>query len=83
MQAVSLNHAKHDLESVIARVLADAEPIVVNMPTGEAVVVVPLDDFESWRETIYLMRTPANAEHLRKSVAEAESGSFHPHELVE
>jgi antitoxin YefM len=81
MHTVSLDDAKQDLEGVVARVLADAAPTVVHMPSGDSVVVVPLDDFEAWRETSYLLRTPANAEHLRKSIAEAEGGKFHPREL--
>jgi len=52
MQTVSLDHAKQDLEAVIARVLADAEPVVVGTPSGQSIVVVPLDDFEAWRENM-------------------------------
>jgi antitoxin YefM len=74
MQTVSLTDAKHDLERAVARVLANAEPTIVNTPTGESVVVIPLDDFEAWQETNYLLRTPANAEHLRKSIAEVDAG---------
>ncbi len=75
MQTVSLDDAKQDLERVVARVLANAEPTIVNTPTGESVVVIPLDDFEAWQETNYLLRTPANAEHLRKSIAEVDAGN--------
>ena len=83
MQAFSFDDARHDFEAVVARVLANAEPVVVDTPSGESVVVVPLDDFEAWQETAYLLRTPANAEHLRKSIAEAEAGRVNPHDLVE
>jgi antitoxin YefM len=83
MQAVSWNDAKQDFEAVVARVLADAEPVVVDTPSGQSVVVVPLDDFEAWRETAYLLRAPANAEHLRQSIAEAESGKFQSRDLSE
>jgi antitoxin YefM len=83
MHTVSLDHAKHEFEAVVARVLADAEPRVVNTPGGESVVVVPLGDFESWQETAYLLRTPANAAHLRASIAEAAEGKLQTRELVE
>ena len=82
MQAVSFDDAKQDFEAVVARVLDNAEPVVVDTPSGQSVVVVPLDDFEAWQETAYLLRTPANAEHLRKSIAEAEAGRVNPHDLV-
>jgi antitoxin YefM len=34
------------------------------------VVVMPLDEFNSWQETAYLLSTPANAKALRESVAQ-------------
>jgi antitoxin YefM len=83
MHAISLDHAKQEFEAVVARVLADAEPTVVNTPGGESVVVVPLGDFEAWQETAYLLRTPANAAHLRASIAEADAGKVRAHDLVD
>jgi antitoxin YefM len=83
MHTVSLDHAKQEFEAVVARVLADAEPTVVNTPTGDSVVVVPLDDYEAWQETTYLLRNPANAAHLRRSLAEANAGKTQARDLVE
>jgi antitoxin YefM len=83
MHTVSLDHAKQQLEAVIARVLADAEPTVVNTPAGESVVVVPLDDYEAWQETAYLLRNPANAAHLRKAIAEADAGKVLTRDLLD
>jgi PHD/YefM family antitoxin component YafN of YafNO toxin-antitoxin module len=33
-----------------------------------------LKDFNAWQETLYLLSNPANAEHLRQSIAEAKAG---------
>jgi antitoxin YefM len=83
MHTVSLNDARQDFEGVVARVLADAEPTIVNTPNGDSVVVVPLGDFEAWQETAYLLRTPANAAHLRASLAEADAGKTQRRDLIE
>ena len=83
MHTVSLNDARHDFEGVVARVLADAEPTIVNTPNGDSVVVIPLGDFEAWQETAYLLRTPANAAHLRASLAEADAGKTQRRDLIE
>jgi antitoxin YefM len=83
MRAISLDHAKQDLEAVVARVLADAEPTVVSTPGGESVVVVPLGDFEAWQETAFLLRSPANAAHLRASIAEAKAGKVRTYRLLD
>ena len=63
--------------------LADAEPRIVVSDTGQQVVVMPLDEFNSWKETLYLLGNPANAAHLRRSIAEADSGLAAKRELTE
>jgi len=35
---------------------------------------MPLDEFDSWRETMYLLSNPANAEHIRQSISELQTG---------
>ena len=82
MQAVTAKNAKRNLPSLIEQILADAEPRIVVTDKGEQVVMMPLDDFNSWKETLYLLSNPANAAHLRRSIAEAESGQAATRELA-
>lgn len=83
MNAVTLKQAKLNLEEVVARVLADAEPTIVVAENGERVVVLPLQEYDSWKETLYLLSNPANAEHLRRSIAEAEAGDAQERKLLD
>ena len=83
MQAVTLKDAKRNLSRLVDQVLADAEPRIVVSDSGQQVVVMPLDEFNSWKETLYLLGNPANAAHLRRSVAELESGLAAKYELTE
>ena len=69
--ALTLAEAKANLERVIEQVLADAEPAILCTEQGDKVVLVSLDEFNAWKETIYLLSNPANAAHLRQSLAEA------------
>ena len=68
MQAITLKDAKRNLLRLVEEVLADAEPRMVVTDQGAQVVVMPLDEFNSWRETMYLVSNPANAMHLRRSI---------------
>ena len=74
MQAVTLKDAKKNLPRIVEQVLDDAEPRILVTDQGGQVVMMPLDEFNSWNETRYLLASPANAAHLRRSIEEAESG---------
>ncbi len=82
MQAVTLKDAKRNLLRLVTQVLADAEPRIVVTDQGEQVVVMLLDAFNSWHETLYLLSNPANAAYLRASIAAAEAGSVERRELA-
>ncbi len=74
MNAVTLTEAKQDLEKLIDQVIADAEPTIVVTDRGQRVVILPLDVFNGWRETLYLLANPANANHIRQSIGEFQAG---------
>ncbi len=72
MNAITLKDAQHRLGRVIEQVIADAEPTIVVSEDGGQVVLLSLDEYNSWKETLHLLSNPANAEHLRRSIAEAK-----------
>lgn len=83
MNAVTLKKAKQDLENLVEQVIADAEPTIVVTESGGQVVFLPLDEYNAWKETLYLLSSPANAEHLRRSIAEAQEGKAQERELLD
>ena len=83
MKATTLKEAKLNLEQLVEQVVADAEPTVVVAESGAKVVFLPLDEYNSWKETHYLLANPANADHLRRSIAEAQAGNVEERELLD
>ena len=83
MNAITVDEAKRDLDRIIERVAADAEPTVICGEGSQKAVLLSLEEFNSWRETLYLISNPANAAHLRRSIAEAEEGKISERELLE
>jgi len=73
MNAVTVREAKSNLEQLIRLAVQDLEQTIVVTDAGEKAVVVSLDEFNSWQETLYLLSNPANAAHLRRSLAEARN----------
>jgi antitoxin YefM len=57
---------------LIQQVNEDHEPVRINSKGGDA-VLMSADDFDSWQETIYLLRSPANARRLMEAVARDRS----------
>jgi antitoxin YefM len=83
MNAIPLDNVKQDFEGLVGRVLADAEPVIVETANGRQVVVMPIEEFTSWQETAYLLKNRANAAHLRESIAEAARGNYQERQLDE
>src|SRR5215813_10002054 len=74
MNATTVQQAKKNLDRLIEQVNADAEPTIICGDQGQKAVLLSLEEFNSWQETLYLLSNPANAEHLRQSIAEAQAG---------
>ena len=83
MNAITVDEAKRDLDRIIERVAADAEPTLICGEGSQKAVILSLEEFNSWRETLYLISNPANAAHLRRSIAESEEGKISERELLE
>ncbi|MDJ0659900.1 MAG: type II toxin-antitoxin system prevent-host-death family antitoxin [Crocosphaera sp.] len=83
MKAITSNQAKQKLDEIIERVILDVEPTILCNDQGKQAVLMSLDEFNSWRETLYLLSNPANAEHLLESIEQAKSGKKSVKELID
>jgi antitoxin YefM len=71
--AISASDARSRLFPLIQQVNDDHEPVRIRSKGGDA-VLMSAEDFDSWQETIYLLRSPANARRLMEAVARDRSG---------
>jgi antitoxin YefM len=71
--AVSASEARSRLFPLIQRVNDDHVPVRITSKGGDA-VLMSAEDFDSWQEIIYLLRSPANARRLMEAVARDKSG---------
>ncbi|MEA5576145.1 type II toxin-antitoxin system prevent-host-death family antitoxin [Anabaena sp. UHCC 0451] len=83
MRAITTNQAKEKLDELINQVILDVEPTIVCNDQGQHAVLMSLDEFNSWQETLYLLSNPANAEHLMESIKQAKSGKKSVKELID
>ena len=83
MRTMSYTESRARYAEVLDSVVDDREEIVITRAGHDPVVIVSLDDFESLRETAYLMRSPANARRLLDAMERLESGEGKVHDLAD
>ena len=83
MRTLSYTHTRANFASTLDAVVADREEVVITRAGHESVVIVSLQDYESLKETAYLLRSPANARRLLGSIEQLESGGGSQHALAE
>jgi antitoxin YefM len=66
--AISASEARSRLFPLIQQVNDDHAPVRITSRSGD-VVLMSAEDYDSWQETIYLLRSPANARRLMQAIA--------------
>jgi antitoxin YefM len=71
--AITASEARTQLFPLIQKVNEDHAPVRISARSGDA-ILMSADDYDSWQETIYLLRSPANARRLMEAVARDRAG---------
>ena len=83
MKTMSYTESRKRYAEVLDSVVNDREEVVITRAGHEPVVIVSLADFESLRETAYLLRSPANARRLLDAMQRLESGAGEQRDLLD
>lgn len=83
MKTMNYTESRARYAEVLDSVVNDREEVIITRAGHESVVMVSLDDYESLRETAYLMRSPTNARRLLDAMERLESARGDVHDLIE
>lgn len=83
MDIIPYSRARQNLARLMDKVSEDRSPLIVTRRGGKAVVVLSLEEYRGMEETLYLMRSPANARRLLRAIRAAERGEVTPRTLIE
>lgn len=83
MRVVNFSEARNNLKNVINQVIEDADYTVITRRDAADAVVMSLDTFNSLMETVHLLKSPANAAHLARSIEEYRRGKVARGDLVD
>ena len=83
MKTMTYSESRAKYAETLNSVVEDREEVIITRAGHEPVVIVCLDDYESLKETAYLLRSPENARRLLASIDRLEGGSGNVRDLVE
>jgi antitoxin YefM len=83
MVVISYTAARANLAVLMDKAVDDAEAIRITRRGKPDVVLMAAEEWEAWKETLYLLRSPANAERLLADIAAAYRGEGTPMTLDE
>jgi antitoxin YefM len=83
MAHVSYSELRNNLASYMDGVCNDRAPLFVTRQNARSVVLMSEEDYEGLMETVHLLKSPANAARLLRSIKEADEGKLTARELIE
>lgn len=83
MRTMTYSESRAKYAETLNAVINDREEVVITRAGHEPVVMVSLDDYESLKETAYLLKSPENARRLLASIERLEQGEGVQRDLVE
>lgn len=82
MRTISATDFRKNMSAEADRLLDDADTTLVTRTGGSNFVIMSEADFNSWRETLYLLSSSKNAARLMESLRELDAGKAEPHDLI-
>jgi antitoxin YefM len=83
MRTMSYSESRARYAELLNAVVDDREEVVITRAGHDPVVMVALDEYESLKESAYLLRSPENARRLLASIDRLENGGGETHELLD
>ena len=82
MEVINYTILRNNLKEVLDRVSEDKETYIVNRGSSNA-VIISLDEYNSWKETMYLMESESNRKRLEEAIEREKKGEFIIKDLIE
>ena len=83
MRTMTYSESRAKYAETLNAVVDDRVEVVITRSGHDPVVIVSLEDYESLKETAYLLRSPANARRLIDSINRLEDGEGVERDLAE
>jgi antitoxin YefM len=82
MEVVNYTSLRSNLKKVLDSVIDDHETVIINRGS-KSIVMIPLEEFNSWQETMYLLKSKNNRQKLEQALERDREGIFVKNELIQ
>lgn len=73
MRTANYTDLRNNLKIYIDSVINDADTVIINRGGGAGVVLMSLDEYNTLKETAYIMSSPQTMEDIRKGETELQN----------
>ena len=74
MRTTNYTELRANLKGFFDRVVEDCEPLIVQRPNKESVVVISMEEYNAIKETEYIMRSPKMVDIIKQGEKEIAEG---------
>jgi antitoxin YefM len=83
MQVLNYTDFRKNLKTVLDKTVDNHEVTIISRSEDRDVVILSLHEYNSWMETMYLLRSENNRKRLLGSIEQVEKGNYESHDLIE
>ncbi len=83
MNAITYTQARKNFTQTMNQVCDDHAPVIITRQSERPVVMISLEDFNALEETLYLLKSPRNAQRLISAMQRIEKNDFLKKDLLE
>ena len=83
MDAINYTDLRKNLKSFLDKVYNNHEPLIITRKNNENIVLLSIDDYNSFMETIYLLSNTSNSKRILNSLENARNGKTFEKELID
>lgn len=75
MRTTNYSDLRNNLKSYLDGVINDSEPLIVHRAGNESVVVISLEEYNSIKESEYILKSPATMDAIRQGEEDLKNGN--------
>ena len=76
MRTANYTDLRTNLKSYIDSVIDDCDTVIINRGNDKGVVMISLDEYNSLKETEYIMSSPETMNDIRQGEEDIKNGNF-------